>query len=173
MAFLGETFSVDSLPVSDRSYDLVPEGWYTATITKADINMTKSGTGQKLDMRYDITGPTHEGRVIFGTINIRNQSARAEEIGRQQLGEVLRAIGLGTIQDSDQLIGNVLGIRVKIKHASEADKANGYSDSRNEIGGFRSVSSAPMAAQTFAAAPATPAPAPSAAPEGIKPPWAK
>ena len=172
MAFLGETFSVDSLPVSDRSYDLVPEGWYTATITKADINMTKSGTGQKLDMRYDITGPTHEGRVIFGTINIRNQSVRAEEIGRQQLGEVLRAIGLGTIQDSDQMIGGVLGIRVKIKHATEADKAAGYSDSRNEIGGFRPVGgAAPMAAPTFAAAPSTPAPA--AAPEGVKPPWAK
>lgn len=169
MAFLGETFSVDSLPVSDRSYDLVPEGWYTATITKADINPTKSGTGQKLDMRYDITGPTHEGRVIFGTINIRNQSVKAEEIGRQQLGEVLRAIGLGTIQDSDQLIGNVLGIRVKIKHATEADKAAGYSDSRNEIGGFKSVAgAAPLSAPAFASAPA-----PAAAPEGVKPPWAK
>lgn len=170
MAFLGETFSVDSLPVSDRNYDLIPEGWYTATITKADINATKSGTGQKIDMRYDITGPTHEGRVVFGTINIRNQSAKAEEIGRQQLGEILRAIGLGTIQDSDQMIGGVLGIRVKIKHPSEQDKANGYSDSRNEIGGFKSVAAAPMAAAPFSPAPAAPA---APAVTGSTPPWAK
>ena len=101
MAFLGETFSTDSLPVSDRSYDLIPEGWYNATITKAELNNTKAGTGQKIDMRYDITGPTQQGRVVFGTVNVRNQSQKAEEIGRQQLGEIMRAVGLAKIQDTD------------------------------------------------------------------------
>ena len=86
MAFLGETISATDLPTSDRSYDLIPEGWYSATISKAELGQTKSGTGTKIDMRYDITGPTHEGRIVFGSVNIRNQSQKAEEIGRQQLG---------------------------------------------------------------------------------------
>lgn len=161
MAFLGETFSTDSLPVSDRSYDLIPEGWYNATITKAELNNTKAGTGQKIDMRYDIVGPTHQGRVVFGTVNVRNQSQKAEEIGRQQLGEIMRAVGLAKIQDTDELVGGPICIRVKIKPAE-----NGY-DARNEIGGFKSSSGAlPQAASTSA-------PEPTASVGGAKPPWAK
>jgi hypothetical protein len=161
MAFLGETFSTDSLPVSDRSYDLVPEGWYNATITKAELNNTKAGTGQKIDMRYDIVGPTHQGRVVFGTVNVRNQSQKAEEIGRQQLGEIMRAVGLAKIQDTDELVGGSICVRVKIKPAE-----NGY-DARNEVTGFKSASGAlPQVTSTSA-------PEPTASVGGAKPPWAK
>ncbi len=167
MAFLGETFSTDELPVSDRSYDLIPEGWYSAAITKADLGQTKSGTGQKIDMRYDITGPTQQGRVVFASVNIRNQSQKAEEIGRQQLGEIMRAIGLAKVEDTDQLIGGQLQIKIKVRKATDNDKANGYHDDRNEVAGWKSVNgSAPIAASTTA-------PAPTAAPGGSKPPWAK
>ena len=162
MAFLGETFSTDELPVSDRSYDLIPDGWYTATITKAELGMTKAGTGTKIDMRYDITGPSHEGRVVFGSINIRNQSQKAEEIGRQQLGEIMRAIGLAKVEDTDQLIGGTLQIKV-----GQSKPQAGY-EVRNEVKGFKAVggSAAP-------AAPAPAAPAATSAPGGAKPPWAK
>jgi hypothetical protein len=159
MAFLGETFSTDSLPVSDRSYDLIPEGWYNATITKAELNNTKAGTGQKIDMRYDIVGPTHQGRVVFGTVNVRNQSQKAEEIGRQQLGEIMRAVGLAKINDSDELIGGSICVRVKIRPAE-----NGY-DARNEVSGFKSASG--VMPQV------TSSPEPTAQPGGAKPPWAK
>ena len=161
MAFLGETFSTDSLPVSDRSFDLIPEGWYNATITKAELNNTKAGTGQKIDMRYDITGPTQQGRVVFGTVNVRNQSQKAEEIGRQQLGEIMRAVGLAKIQDTDELVGGSICVRVKIRPAE-----NGY-DARNEVSGFKSASGAlPQVTSTSA-------PEPTAQPGGAKPPWAK
>lgn len=161
MAFLGETFSTDSLPVSDRLYDLVPEGWYNATITKAELNNTKAGTGQKIDMRYDITGPTQQGRVVFGTVNVRNQSQKAENIGRQQLGEIMRAVGLANIQDTDELVGGSICVRVKIRPAE-----NGY-DARNEVSGFKSASGAlPQVTSTSA-------PEPTAQPSGAKPPWAK
>jgi hypothetical protein len=169
MAFLGETIKADELPTSDRSYDLIPEGWYAATISKAELGQTKAGTGTKIDIRYDITGPTHEGRVVFASVNIRNQSQKAEEIGRQQLGEIMRAIGLAKVEDTDQLIGGTLQIKVKIRKASESDKANGYGDDRNEIGGWKSASgAAPIPVSRPSSAPAA-----TSAPAGAKPPWAK
>lgn len=168
MAFLGETISATDLPTSDRSYDLIPEGWYSATISKAELGQTKSGTGTKIDMRYDITGPTHEGRIVFGSVNIRNQSQKAEEIGRQQLGEIMRAIGLAKVEDTDQLIGGTVQIKIKIRRATEQDKANGYGDDRNEIGSWKSASgAAPIPVRSSAA------PAATSAPAGAKPPWAK
>lgn len=161
MAFLGESFTADDMPQSDRSYDLIPDGWYTATITKAELGMTKAGNGQKIDMRYDITGPSHEGRVVFGNLNIRNPSQKAEEIGRQQLGEIMRAIGLAKVEDTDQLIGGTLQIKVGLSKPQD-----GY-EQRNEVKGFKAVGGS--------AAPAAPtaAPAATSAPGGAKPPWAK
>ncbi len=154
MSFLGETFNVGDLPQSDRNYDPLPAGWYDATIVKADLNPTKDGTGQRINVRYDITGPTHQGRVVFGGINIRNKSPRAEEIGRQQLGDICRCIGLSSIQDTDQLIGNQIKIKLKLE------------DDRNDVVGWKAVGGSPapsVAPQAPAVAPAT----------GAAPPWAK
>lgn len=167
MAFLGETFSVSDLPQSDRNYDLIPEGWYTVKITQADVKPTKSGTGEKIDVRYDILGPTQQGRVIFGSVNIRNQSAQAEQIGRQQLGEIMRAIGLERIENTDQMIGGELQIKIKIKQPSDKDRAAGYDQARNDIAGFKACEgrSAPL--------PGPAASAPAAGGGAATPPWAK
>lgn len=158
MAFLSDPFELNDLPVAERSYDLVPAGWYTATITQAEIKDTKNGAGQYIKLRYDITGPSHQGRVVFGNLNIRNASAEAERIGRQQLGEVMRAIGLARVTDTDQLIGGALSIKVGIR--SSAD----YGD-QNEVKGFKAIEggSAP-AAVSRASAPAS---------AKAAPPWAK
>lgn len=168
MAFLGESFGVDELPQSDRNYELIPEGWYNATITKAELANTKAGTGQKIDVRYDITGPTQQGRVMFQAINIRNQSQKAEEIGRQQLGELMRAIGLPRVEDTDQLIGTNMLIKIKIRKPTDKDKAAGYTEDKNEVAGFK-ASGGGIAPQPAAFA----APAATSAPAGAKPPWAK
>lgn len=167
MAFLGETFAADDLPTGNGEYELLPEGLYSATITKAEVNQTKSGTGTKIDVRFDITGPSHQGRVVFAAINIRNQSAKAEEIGRQQLGEIMRAIGLARLEDSDQLVGGQLQIKVKIKQPTPDDVARGYSQARNEVAGYRALSGGGLPSPTTAK------PAASSAPAGGKPPWAK
>jgi hypothetical protein len=168
MATLGESFNADDLPTGNSGeYELLPEGLYSAMIAKAEVGQTKSGTGTKIDLRLDITGPTHQGRVIFAAINIRNQSAKAEEIGRQQLGEIMRAIGLPRVEDSDQLVGGQLQIKVKIKHPSPDDVARGYSQARNEVGGYRALAGAGLPAPAVAKAAAAPAAS------SAKPPWAK
>jgi hypothetical protein len=72
---------------------------------------------------------------------------------------------LAKINDSDELIGGSICIRVKIRQPTEQDKANGYGDARNEVGGFKSASGAlPQV---------TSSPEPTAQPGGAKPPWAK
>jgi hypothetical protein len=164
MAFLGETISVNDLPQREEAgnYDPLPAGWYTANISGAELKATKAGDGQYIAVRYDITGPTHQGRVVFGNINVRNASAKAEEIGRQQLGEIMRAIGLAKVSDTDELIGGGLSIKLDIKEATADYKA------RNEVRGFKALEGSPT---TFKAA--APASAPASGPAKAAPPWAK
>jgi hypothetical protein len=160
MAFLDEEFSVDTLPVGTNNFEPLPEGWYNAAITGAEIKATKAGDGKYIACKYTITGPTHQGRVVFGNLNIKNASTKAEEIGRQQLGEIMRAIGLAKVQDTDQLIGGNLGIKLSLKTGDYAG---------NEVKGYRALSNpAPgviFKAPAPAAAPAAPA---KAAPPGAK-----
>jgi hypothetical protein len=156
MAFLEQTFSAEDMPVSSNSYDPLPEGWYMATITGAELKTTKAGTGQYIAVKYDITGPTHMGRIIFGNLNIRNPSPMAEEIGRKQLGEVMRAVGLAKVADTDELIGGQLSIKLSIKSSDQ------YGD-QNEVKGFKAIAGS-----------TPPAPVAKAAASGkAAPPWQK
>ena len=160
MAFLTETFDINELPVGNTgSFEPLPAGWYTSTISQAELKATKAGNGQYIKLRYDITGPSHQGRVVFGNLNIKNANPKAEEIGRQQLGEIMRAIGLAKVTDTDQLIGGQISIKLDVKQ----DEKYGAS---NEVRGYKSVSgsAAPVAASSPASAPAS---------TKAAPPWAK
>ena len=165
MAFLNEEFNVDELPQGNGNFEPLPAGWYTGTISQAELKATKAGNGQYIKLRYDITGPTHQGRVVFGNLNIKNANPKAEEIGRQQLGDIMRAIGLAKVIDTDQLIGGQIGIKLEVKQ-------NAQYGASNEVKGFKSVSgsAAPAAAVTPAKAFAPAAPA---KPARAAPPWAK
>jgi len=161
MAFLTETFDVNELPVGNAgNFEPLPVGWYTCTISQAELKDTKAGNGQYIKLRYDITGPSHQGRVVFGNLNIKNANPKAEEIGRQQLGEIMRAIGLAKVADTDQLIGGQISIKLDIKQDAQYGASN-------EVRGFKSVSGS--VAPTGTAAPTS---APAAAAKAA-PPWAK
>lgn len=165
MAFLGQTFDADELPQGNGgNYDPLPAGWYNANITAAELKPTKDGSGQYIKVRYDITGPSHQGRVVFGNLNIKNASAKAEEIGRTELGNLMRAIGLAKVTDTDQLIGGSLSIKLDVRAATEQYAA------QNEVKGFKAITGS---APTFAtaSAPAQAAAAPEASGKAA-PPWA-
>jgi hypothetical protein len=157
-----QAISLDELPVNDKpagNYDPVPPGAYSASITSAEARLTKDGSGQYIKVRYDITGPSHVGRVVFSNINIRNNSAEAERIGRAQLGDLMRACGLRQLTSPEQLIGAQVEIQVAIK------PARGEYPASNEVKGIKGSGTPSFAADI----PAAPKPAAAKA----APPWAK
>src|SRR5690625_418228 len=134
---LGQTFSANELPEgNDGEFTHVQEGDYQVEITEASLQDTTSGPGQYIKLRMDIIGPTHQGRVLFSNLNIRNQSEKAEQIGLQQLGDVIRAIGVPSLNDTDQLVGGNLTVKVKVKDDKEYGDANGK---RNDIAAYESM----------------------------------
>lgn len=159
MANLGQTFDAQDLPQGQGNFEPIPAGWYNATVQKAELKDTKDGTGQYINIQWMISGPSYQGRVVFGMINIRNKSQKAEEIGRQQLGDVMRAMGLPKVTDTDELIGGSCQIKVKIQ------KQEGYED-KNAVTAYKAIegSAPPMPSQSAAN---------SAPSSGSVPPWAK
>ena len=157
MAMLGTPFITDELPSGGGSYEILPAGWYTAAIAGAEIKQTKSGTGRYIAVRYDITGPTHQGRVVFSNLNIENANPKAEEIGRQQLRALMESVGIAKLADTDQLIGSNVKVKLKIERDEQ------YGD-KNQVAAFsKQEGAAPASAKS-------PAPAAKAS---AAPPWAR
>ena len=156
MAFLETPINLKDIPEEeDREFTPIPAGWYTAAIAGADIRETKAGNGNYIAVRFDVTGPSHEGRVVFTNLNTRNPNPKAEEIGRQQLGNIMRAIGLSKLEDTDQLLGGNLSIKVSVRE----DPTYGAS---NEVKGYRAIEGSAPPAATFIKEPAG----------SSEPPWA-
>lgn len=161
MAFLDAPINANDLPEDQGGFEPIPAGEYTVSIAGAELCDTKAGTGQYIKLQLSVTGPTHEGRTIFANLNIRNPNPKAEEIGRQQLGSVMRAVGLGSLTDTDQLIGGVMAVKVTIRPGNKQ-----YPDPQNDVKSFKAVSGSP------APAPASSGSYPAAAPAaGATPPW--
>jgi hypothetical protein len=153
-------FDASSVPTTEKSYEVLPAGWYTASVTGAEVKATKSGTGQYLRVEYTISGPSGAGRKVWSNYNVRNENPKAESIGREQLAELCRCVGLARVNDTDQLLGASVSVKLKVR-----DAANGY-EASNEVQAHKALegSAPPAPAAAKAAAPAK---------AGPKPPWAK
>lgn len=133
-----EVFDAQELP-QGNSFEPLPAGWYPVEIVSAELKETKAGTGKYMSVGYKVTGESHTGRTVFGNINLRNPNPKAEEIGRQQLGDLMRSVGLARLTDTDQLIGMVCQIKLAIR------KDEQYGDS-NDVKAHKAYGAAPPTA---------------------------
>jgi hypothetical protein len=129
---LDQTFNTNDLPQS-AGFDPIEAGWYTATITGAEVKQTKNGDGQYISVQYTITGPKNQGRIVYANVNIRNSSVKAQEIGLANLNAIMRSVGIAVLQDTDQLIGGNLKIKVKISPAKDGYEAS------NDVNGWEAL----------------------------------
>ena len=165
----------------DTGFELLPAGWYNAMIDESAINPTKDGVGAYLQLRFSVIDGQYQGRKVFARLNIRNANQTAQDIAYKQLSAIAHSVGVLQVQDSSQLHGIPLKIRVRIRK----DPSGQYED-QNEINGYKNINEAVQgqaaafvpAAPAIPAAPAGFAPAmPQAAPAFAQPaapqPWAQ
>lgn len=164
MAFLGQTYNAEDLPQSQGNFDPIPDGWYSAAVESCELKDTSKG-GKMLSFCYNVTGPNFAGRKVWDNINIINKNPKAEEIGRSQMGDIMRAAGLGNVQDTDQFIGANIQIKVR------TEKSEGY-DPRNVVKGWKALEGGAPAIGGGSSSPSAVSGG-SSAPSGNKPPWAK
>lgn len=143
-----------------QSFTPIPAGTYLCTITDSEVKITQRG-GTMAVFHLQVVDGEFSGRKLFARINVSNPSPEAERIGQAQLSALCHAAGVLQLQDTAQVHGKVIRVRVKIRK----DTTGQYGDS-NEVNGFEAVGGAqPPSAP---AQPATSAPAPAGA---ATPPW--
>lgn len=174
MAQLGGTFDANSVDPSAPRGEVIPAGEYLVQIVKSEMNPTKAGTGQKLDLELEVLDGPMKGRHLWDMLNLVNPSQQAMEIAQRALSAICHAVGVLQVSDSEQLHFKPMIAVVKVK------PAEGNYAAKNEIGGYKPAGGAPAARQpspapggsgfqrTAATAPATAQTA-----SATVPPWAK
>ena len=103
MARLPQTFYQDQLPrTADIAFDPVPEGVYKVQCDEADFKTSPNkATSQYIWMELSIIKhPEYTGRKVFANITISNESQKAMDIGRAQLGDLLEVTGISSFNVS-------------------------------------------------------------------------
>jgi hypothetical protein len=162
-------------------FEPLPAGWYNAKINKSEAKPTKDNESGYLALELEVIDGEHKGRKIFDRLNLWNKSVQASEIAQRQLSAYCHATGVFILQDSNQLHG----IPLKIKLGVRQDP--GY-DPSNDVKAVKHIQdvTAPAIAPAFPSSPALPTPsapfgqnpqlppqpAPAqSAPVGPVPPW--
>ena len=162
-------FDSSEVDVNERvggNYDPIPEGDYTLEAVEAEDKVTKDGTGTYINVKFEVKGGEHDGRLIWNIFNVVNKSEAAQRIGRQQLVAWATACGKPEADDTDKLIGKKFKATVGIEKGT-----GGYKDS-NRIRAFLFDSDAAPAAKAEKPAAAKAAPkAAAAAPAKGGNPW--
>ena len=101
--------------VDTTSRDAIPSGTYEAVVTDSETRATKSGTGMGINLAFEIVseGPA-KGRKVFAWINYENANAKAQQIGREELASLCKAVGVVNLTDTAQLHNLPLMITVGI-----------------------------------------------------------
>lgn len=116
MVALNHTVNTNNLREGD---DLLPPGNYVVEITDATMKDTKSGTGQMIVITYRVTEGAQVNCLLTDRFNFWNQNEVAQRIGRAQFDKMVNAAGMVKVDDTNELPGKKLGIKVENRQSQD------------------------------------------------------
>lgn len=113
-----------------KDFEPIPAGKYLAVITESEMKPTKSGSGNYLQLTFQIIEGEHKNRMVWARLNLENPNATAVQIAKQELSSICRAVGVMTPGDSVDLHNIPLVITVKLKKRADTGEFT------NEVRGY-------------------------------------
>lgn len=141
----------------------IPTGWYNGKIIESEMKPTKdkgdgSPPGAYLALTIEVVGGQYNGRKVFDRLNLQNNNPLAVEIAYKTLSAICHATGVMQVQDSSQLHGIMLQVRV-VQKAAHTEGGQTY-DASNEVKGYKPAEGGVAGGPPAGFAPPAPAPAP-------------
>jgi hypothetical protein len=128
-------FDANSVEPADE-LEPIPAGRYVAVIVDSEMKPTKSGTGNYLQLTFQIVEGEHANRLLWVRLNLDNPNATAVEIARRELSAICRSVGVLVPTDSTDLHNLPCVIHVRVK------RRNDTGELQNEIKGYSKRESA-------------------------------
>ena len=127
-------FNAAQVPTDFGTQDCVPAGWYNVMVDETEMKPTKDGSGAYLQVRFTVLDGQYVNRKIFTRMNLQNSNPTAQEIAYKQLSALCHAVNVLQLQDSVQLHGLPLKVKVKVRK----DSTGQYED-QNEVTAYKNI----------------------------------
>ncbi len=100
-------------------FEPIPAGKYQAVIVDSELKQTKSGSGEYLELVFEIIAGEYRNRKLWTRLNINNPNAEAARHARADLSAICRAVNVINPGDSIELHNLPLTITVRVKKDKE------------------------------------------------------
>lgn len=144
---------LSNVPPSD--FEPIPASWYRLMIDESERKSTKDMTGEYINCKVIVLGPTHTNRVLFARFNLWNTNPEAVNIAKRQFVALAEACGKPNVKRTEELHGIPFEGKVTVR------PARGEYEASNDIKAYRPAQKT--------AAPVAPAAQKAAPPAGV--PW--
>lgn len=112
------------------AFDPIPAGKYLAAIVNSEMKATKSGTGNYLELTFQIVEGEFKGRQLWVRLNLDNPKPQTVKFARAELSAICRAVGVMSPGDSTDLHNLPMIITVRCKKRPDTDEIS------NEVRGY-------------------------------------
>jgi Protein of unknown function (DUF669) len=126
-------FDASTVAPNTGTQDAIPAGWYNVQIDQSELKPTKDASGAYLELRLAVLDGQYAGRKVFSRLNLRNNNPQAVEIAFKDLSAICHAVGVMQVQDSSQLHGKPMKIKVSVRAAT------GEYEASNEVKAYKNI----------------------------------
>lgn len=126
-------FDASTVAPNTGTQDAIPAGWYNVQIDQSELKPTKDASGAYLELRLAVLDGQYAGRKVFSRLNLRNNNPQAVEIAFTDLSAICHAVGVMQVQDSSQLHGKPMKIKVSVRAAT------GEYEASNEVKAYKNI----------------------------------
>ncbi len=119
-----ESFNIKWDEVEVNSYQPLAAGMYAAKVISSEIAKTKKGDNM-LKLTFEVLG-ANKGRRIFENYMLTHSNPKAVQAGLGRLKSLAASIGIDfdQLQDTSELHGKPVGIKVKIESSEQYGDQN-------------------------------------------------
>ncbi len=100
-------------PAND--FNPIPAGKYLAVITGSEIKPTKDGSGEYLELTFQILEGDYQNRLLWARLSLSHPKDIVSRIARSQLADICKAVGILKPNDSAELHNLPLLIDVRLQ----------------------------------------------------------
>jgi hypothetical protein len=126
-------FDASQVQPNTGTPDPIPSGWYPMVIKNSEMKPTKDKQGAYLELEFEVIDGEYKGRKVWDRLNLQNKNPVAVEIAYGSLSAICHAAGIIQVQDSQQLHGIPMEVKVGLR------EADGNYDASNDVKGYRQL----------------------------------
>jgi len=90
-----------------QNFSALEPGRYEVIVTDSELKDTKAGTGQYLQLTFEVVGNSAKGRKLWARLNLSNPNRTAEEIAHRELAAICQSTNVAWPLDDSEDLHNI------------------------------------------------------------------